>query len=93
MANYNIYRRVNQMLIRYNPSEGEENLINIMTFFSPSIETKGDLIKFFESGVYKKSFKWTEIENIDGTQPSDSENATEGIIKLISELSYNTATL
>jgi hypothetical protein len=88
MGTFSIFSAGNQLIIDYSPSEGDENGINVMTFFSPSLEVKGNLFKFFENGVYKKALNFNQIANIGDAPADDVMDAVEKIVALIS--SFNT---
>jgi hypothetical protein len=80
----------NQLLISYNPIEGDEITLNVLSLKSPSIEVKGKQFKFFESGIYKKTLNFNQIDTIGDSEPSDETDATEKILDLIATLNLVT---
>lgn len=72
MAKFNFKIENKQFSIILSSSEGYETApIRLITFFSPSFEVRDDKFKFFESGVFKKSVSFNEIDKIEGVKPSD----------------------
>lgn len=82
MAQYNISVSGNQLVVELIVTGGDFSP-NVRTFKSPSIKLTPDTIKFNESGIYKMSLNFNEINEIGGIVPTDLEDAANLVTDLI----------
>lgn len=91
MAKFNFNTDKKQFAILLSSSEGYETApIRLITFFSPSFEVRDDKFKFFESGVFKKSVSFNEINEIEGEQPGDVIDAITRLYESIEQTKITT---
>jgi len=82
MAQYNISVSGNQLVVELIVTGGDFSP-NVRTFKSPSIKLTPETIKFNESGIYKMSLNFNEINEIGGIVPTDLEDAANLVTDLI----------
>lgn len=83
MALYNITAQSNVLIVALDTSGNDVNA-KTQTFNAPSVNMQGDKIRFFESGNLRMSLLFTLIGEINGSAPTDIEDAVDKINDLIS---------
>lgn len=86
MAKHNISAQGNSLLIERVVTEGDV-LPYSLSLKQPSVTLSNDVIKFYDSGNYKKTMRFQDFEEIAVEIPSDLLDAKDKILALIAALS------
>jgi hypothetical protein len=82
MAKYDISVESGSLVLTLDTNAGQYEP-RVITLKQPALKLSLDNIKFFDSGLYKKTLKIENIGEIDSDEPTDINDAFEKILALI----------